>query len=139
VKSPLLLFALKCSVILYFAACSGITDYTTAVSATPFVTRGTWKVEQFIEADKDQTNGFTGYDLTFDPAGKIKAIKNGVEISGNWSEDDILKRITISLETNDPELIKLNNYWNISTVTKTGLTLQNKSNPSNGRLLLTSL
>jgi hypothetical protein len=62
-----------------------------------------------------------------------------VEINGNWSEDDIMKRITISLETNDPELIKLNNYWNISTITKTGLTLQNKSNPSNGRLLLTSL
>lgn len=138
-KSPLLLFALKCSVILYFAACSGINDYTTAISATPYVTKGVWKVEQFIDADKDQTLELTGYYLTFDPAGKIKAIKNGVEVNGNWSEDDILKRITISLDTNDPELVKLNNYWNISTVTKNGVTLQNAGKPSNGRLQLTSL
>ena len=138
-KSPLLLFALKCSVILYFAACSGIGDYTTAVSATPLVTKGIWKVKLLIEADKDQTNGLAGYYLTFDPAGKIKVIKNGIEINGNWSEDDILKRITISLDTNDPQLIMLNNYWNISTITKTGVTLQNTGNPSNGRLQLTSL
>ncbi|MEP7256233.1 MAG: hypothetical protein ABI666_10700 [Ferruginibacter sp.] len=138
-KSPLLLFALKCSVILYFAACSGIGDYTTAVSATPLVTKGAWKVNLVIEADKNQANELTGYSLTFDPAGKIKATKDGTEINGNWSEDDILKRITISLDTKDPQLIMLNNYWNISAVTKTGVTLQNTANPSNGRLQLTSL
>ncbi len=138
-KSPLLLFALKCSVILYFAACSGISDYSTGVSATPLVTKGAWKVNLFIEAGKGQVNQLAGYSLIFDPAGTIKATKDGVEVSGNWSEDDILKRITISLDTNDPRLIMLNNYWNISAVTKTGVTLQNTTNPSNGRLQLTSL
>lgn len=138
-KSPLLLFALKCSVILYFAACSGIGDYSTAVSATPLVTKGAWKVTLVIESDKGQANELDGYSLTFDPAGKIKAKKDGIEVEGNWSEDDILKRITISLDTNDPQLVLLNNYWNISAVTKTGVTLQNTTNPSNGRLQLTSL
>ena len=138
-KSPILLFALKCSVILYFAACSGISDYSTDVSATPLVTKGTWKVNLVIEADKGQANELTGYSLIFDPAGKIKATKDGMEVNGNWSEDDILKRITISLDTKDPQLIMLNNYWNISAVTKTGVTLQNTTNPSNGRLELTSL
>lgn len=138
-KSPLLLFALKCSVILYFAACSGIGDYTTAVSATPLVTKGAWKVSLVMDADKSQVNELAGYSLTFDPAGKIKVTKDGTEINGNWSEDDILKRITISLDTKDPQLIMLNNYWNISAVTKTGVTLQNTTNPSNGRLQLTSL
>lgn len=138
-KSPLLLFALKCSVILYFAACSGITDYTTAVSATPLVTKGTWKIDLFVEANKDQTRDLSGYSLTFDPSGKIKATKEGKEINGNWSEDDILKRITISLDTNDPQLIMLNNYWNISSVSKKGVLLQNTENPSAGRLQLTSL
>ena len=138
-KSSLLLFALKCSVILYFAACSGIGDYTTDVSATPLVTKGTWKVNLIIDADKGQANELAGYSLTFNPGGKIKAQKGGMEVNGNWSEDDILKRITISLDTNDPQLIKLNDYWNISTITKTGVTLQNRGNPSNGRLQLTSL
>ena len=40
------------------------------------------------------------------------------QISGNWSEDDILKRITINLETKDPMLTKLNDHWNISAVTR---------------------
>jgi hypothetical protein len=139
VKSPLLLFALKCSVILYFAACSGIADYTTAVSATPLVTKGCWKISVFTEAGNNQASDLSGYCLTFDPAGKVKVTKDGKEISGNWSEDDILKRITISLDTNDPQLIMLNNYWNISSVSKTEVTLQNPKDPSNGRLQLTSL
>lgn len=138
-KSPFVLFALKCSVILYFAACSGITDYTTAVSATPHVTKGSWKVNFIAEADKDQAGSLAGYSLIFDPSGKIKALKDGKEINGNWSEDDILKRITISLDTNDPQLIILNNYWNISSVTKTRVTLRNTDDPSGGRLQLTSL
>ena len=139
VKKPLIIFALKCSVILYFAACTGFDNYTTAVSATPRVTKGALKVNLFIDADKDQTNGFAGYTLTFDPAGTIKATKNGKEISGNWSEDDILKRMTINLDTKDPVLAKLNNYWNIAAITKTGVNLQNTGNPSNGRLQITSL
>jgi len=139
VKSPLLLFALKCSVILYFAACSGIADYTTTVSATPMVTRGTWKVNLITDAETDQTTSLTGYSLTFDPSGKIRVSKDGREVTGNWSEDDILKRINISLDTNDPQLILLNNYWNISSVTKTQVTLQKIEKTSGGRLQLTSL
>ena len=138
-KSPLLLFALKCSVILYFAACSGITDYTSAVSATPLVTKGCWKANLLTEAGTDQAGDLSGYCLTFDPEGGIKVTKDGKEISGNWSEDDILKRITISLDTNDPQLIMLNNYWSISSVSKKEVTLQNTKNPSYGRLQLTSL
>ncbi len=92
-----------------------------------------------MDADKDQSNGLTGYSLTFDPAGKIKAIKNGKETNGNWSEDDILKRITINLDTRDPMLTKLNDHWNITTVTKTGVILQNTENPDKGGFQLTSL
>jgi hypothetical protein len=139
VKSPLLLFALKCAVILYFAACSGIADYTTAVSATPLVTKGSWKVTLYTAANKDQTNDFAGYAFTFDPGGEIKALKNGKEITGNWAEDNISKRITINLRTNDPVLTKLNDYWNISAITKAGVSLQNKENSNYGRLQITSL
>jgi len=139
VKSPLLLFALKCSIILYFAACSGIADYSKTVSATPQVTKGSWKVKLFIDANKDQTTGLAGYALTFDPDGKIIASKNGTVIRGNWSEDEILKRITINLETKDPDLTKLNAYWSISAVTKTGVSFQNTKNPLSSRLQITSL
>jgi len=138
VKSPLLLFTLKCSVILYFAACSGIGDYASAVSATPVVTKGVWKVNLYSDAHKDQTNEFAGYTFTFQPGGEVKAYKDGAEISGNWSEDDISKRITINMGTRDPVLTKLNDYWNVSAITKAGVIFQNNEN-TNGRLQITSL
>lgn len=138
-KSPILLFALKCSVILYFAACSGISDHTQEVSATPIVTKGAWRINIFTEAGGTNVTGLSGYSFTFDTDGMMNVSKDGNEISGNWSEDDILKKITISLDTNDPRLIMLNNHWNISSVSKTEVILQNTKDPSNGRLQLTSL
>ncbi|HMI77889.1 MAG TPA: hypothetical protein VK484_03805 [Ferruginibacter sp.] len=125
--------------ILYFAACTGINEYTTAVSATPNVTKGQWKVNLFEDANKNLSKDLTGYTLTFIPSGKIIAVKNGQVINGNWSEDEILKRMTIDLDTNDPNLKKLNDQWNVSVVTKTGVSLQNTKNPTTGRLQITSL
>jgi|GWRWMinimDraft_11_1066019.scaffolds.fasta_scaffold29942_1 hypothetical protein len=138
-KKPIILFAIKCSVILYFAACTGINEYATAVSATPFITNGTWKVNLFLESENDNTMVFDGYTLKFEPTGKIIVFKNGKEISGNWAEDDISKKMTISLHTKDPALAKLNNYWTISKITKAGLSLQNTEDPSTGLLQITNL
>ena len=138
-KSPFIIFALKCSVIMYFAACTGINEYTTAVSATPQVTKGQWKVNFFKDANMDLSNDLTGYTLTFIPSGKLMAVKDGLIIRGNWSEDEILKRLTIDLDTNDPNLKKLNDQWNVSLVTKKGVSLQNTKNPATARLQITSL
>jgi len=138
-KNSLLLFGIKCSVILYFAACTGIDQYTTAVSATPHVIKGAWKVNLFTEAQNDKTKAFAGYELTFEPTGKIIASKNGKQVSGNWSEDEILKRITITLDTKDPALAKLNDYWNISDISKAGLSFQRVENTSTEKLQITSL
>ncbi|MEO6540659.1 MAG: hypothetical protein ABIN74_06710 [Ferruginibacter sp.] len=124
---------------MYFAACTGINEYTTAVSATPHVTKGQWKVNFFKDATQDLSNDLNRYTLTFIPSGKIIAVSNGQIIRGNWSEDEILKKMTIDLDTNDPNLKKLNDQWNVSLVTKTGVSLQNTKNPSTGRLQITSL
>ena len=138
-KNSVLLFTIKCSVILYFAACTRIDQYTTAVSATPLVTKGIWKVNLFTRATNDQTTEFAGYNLTFEPTGKIIASKNGKQISGNWAEDDILKTITINLDTQDPSLTKLNSHWGISEISKSGLSLKHVDNTEEGSLQITSL
>jgi len=124
-KNSILLFTIKCSVILYFAACTGINEYTTAVSATPHVTRGAWKVNLLTEAENDKTTALSGYTLTFEPTGKIIASKDGKAVTGNWSEDDILKRITINIDTKDPSLAMLNQYWNISEISGSELSFKN--------------
>ncbi len=138
-KKPILLFAIKCSVILYFAACTGIDKMTTAVSATPRVTKGAWKINLYTESKNDETARFDGCMLTFEPNGKIIAYKNGQKITGNWAEDDILKRISINLDTKDPALSKLNTYWNIASISKWQLSFQNNKNPQESQLQITSL
>jgi hypothetical protein len=124
-KKPALFFAIKCSIILYFAACTSIEKITDTIAASPRVTRGVWKINTYTEAKKDNTAVFDGLMLTFQNNGKIVAYKNGEKVLGNWAEDDILKRLTISLDTKDPVLEKLNNYWKLSTVSKWNLSFEN--------------
>jgi len=138
VKKPFLLFAIKCSVILYFAACTGINSYTSSVAATPFVTKGTWKVN-LLNTGADATRQLSGYHLVFSSTGEITARKNGEVVTGNWSEDEIEKRITINLDTNDPALEKLNNNWAISTADNNSIQLNDPENNEGGRLQITSL
>jgi hypothetical protein len=138
-KKPIFLFVLKCSVILYFAACTSINKYTTAVSATPHITNGTWKVNLFIESQNDNTTVFDGYTLQFEPNGKLTAVKGSQKITGNWAEDDISKKLSISLYTKDAALAKLSDYWTISSISNTGLSFQNAKDPSGGWLQITSL
>lgn len=138
-KKPVLLFAIKCSIILYFAACTGINEYATGVSATPHVTQGEWKINLFIESEHDKTETFAGYAFIFEPNGKIIVDKNGKQVTGNWSEDDISNRITINLETEDPALQKLNNFWSLSTVSNSGISFENSKDPSSGWLQITNL
>lgn len=137
-KKPLLIFALKCSVILYFAACTGINEYNNTVSATPHVTKGTWKINLFTENQHDETAEFSNCILKFEPSGKITVSKNGELITGNWIEDNILKRITINLDTHDAALAKLNDYWNIAKINKAGLSFRGNQNSVNNRLEITN-
>jgi hypothetical protein len=138
-KKSILLFAISCLAILCFTACTGIDKITTAVSAKARVIRGAWKINLYTESKIDETYAFSGFMLTFEPTGKIIAYKNGEKITGNWSEDAILKRISINLDTKDPTLKKLNDHWNISNITKWRLSFENAANPSDSRLQITCL
>lgn len=134
-----LLVALKCSVILYFAACTGINKYADGASATPHITNGAWKVKLFIESQNDKTTSLNGYAFTFEPNGKFIAIKGNEQVTGNWAEDDISKKLTISLQTKDAALARLSDNWTVSNISNTGLSFQNEKDPAGGWLQITSL
>jgi len=138
-KKTTLLVAVKCSVILYFAACTGINKYTTAVSATPHLTNGSWKVNLFIESQSDKTTALKDYTLVFEPGGKVIATKGNEKITGNWAEDDISKKLSISLKTNDAALARLSDNWTVSNISKNDLSFQNAKDPTGGWLQITSL
>lgn len=139
VKKPFLLFTLKCTVILYFAACTGINSYTSSLAASPYVTKGTWKVKLLTSNNNDETVQLNGYDLTFSATGKITAQKNNEVITGNWSENEIEKTINISFDTRNPALEKLNNNWDISTASDNSVQLKDDEHSPGGRLQITSL
>ena len=120
-----IIFTVKCSAILYFAAFAQTSNLTTIKSATPRITKGSWKIEFINEAGKSQPQCFSCYTLVFGSAGELKAVNNGVEIDGNWSEDNISKRININLGKEDPQLAKLNDYWNIKDIADLQVNLQN--------------
>ena len=138
-KKPFLLFALKCAVILYFAACTSIDDYTIAKAASPVVTKGSWKVNIYADGVTDQTNAFAGYTFTFNASGDMKVVKNGSEVNGNWAEDHISKRVTLDLGASDPVLSKLNKYWTITDITNAQVGFKNTENNTNIRLAIASL
>ena len=138
-KKPSLLFALKSAVILYFAACTSIDHYTAGKAATPIVTKGIWKVNFFKDAENNLTNDLAGYTFTFNSSGVVKATKNGVDINGNWFEDDIANRITIDLGATDPSLEKINRHWNIKDLNNATVEFQDDDNTTNNKLNMTIL
>lgn len=137
-KKPILLFALKCFVILYFAACTNVERLSVTQTVAPVITNGSWKVALYMDSNNNQTNDFSGYTFTFNPSGEIKAVKNGTEITGNWSENNIAKKVTLYFSSGDPILEKLNVGWVISNVTSSQLDLENKDAPGTGRLYLSN-
>lgn len=138
-KKPVLLFALKCSVIVYFAACANIQNLTVSSSVSELVTRGSWKVNCYDNANIDNTCIFEGYSFSFTAAGKVTASKNGVSYEGNWMEDNISKKITLSFKNNNPALSELNNHWNIESISNKGITFENNNNQDSEKLYITAL
>jgi hypothetical protein len=134
-----ILWGLQALVIFYFVACSSVEDYPSTQAITPVVTKGNWKVNLYMDANNDKTNDFTGYSFTFAGDGSLKASKAGVEIAGNWYEDNISKRVVINLGNTDPMLIRLNDSWNISDVSNTTVSFENNDAQSIDRLKITSL
>lgn len=139
-KKPLLIFVLKCLVIIYFAACTSIEKLGVSNSVTQqLVTRGTWKVNCYDNANVDNTCIFEGYAFSFDAAGNVTASKKGITIKGNWLEDNISKKITLNFKNENPALSQLNDNWNIANINDTGITFENNSNQNSEKLYITAL
>ncbi len=138
-RKPLLLVALKATIILYFAACANVEDYTASRTVTPVVTKGSWRVNLYMDAANDKTNDFAGYTFSFNGNGEIKATKNGVVTTGNWYEDNITKRVSINFGSADPVLNNINDSWRINAVDNTTINLQGEGNASSEVLTITIL
>ena len=139
-KKPFLLFALKCSVIVYFAACTHIDKLAVSKSVSEQLESKTaWKVNCFSNAANDNTCVFEGYAFSFDASGKVIATKNSTCIEGNWLEDNISKTITISFKNSNSVLDELNNYWHITSISDAGISFEKNDTKDADKIYITAL
>ena len=138
-KKPFLLFTIKVAVIVYFAMCTGIDNINASQSATPIVTRGTWKIKFYEAAKNDQAGEYTGYKFVFHPNGLLEASRNDMTIRGKWFEDDISKRITIHFGLTDPVLTRLNSRWQIQEIDNGAIELQDTRSSNTEKLSIAVL
>ena len=126
-KIPKLIFALKCSVIIYIAACTSIDKLAVSDSVTQLVTKGIWKVNCYTATNVDNTCNFQDYTFVFDKSGNVTATKKGASFNGHWLEDNISKKITISFDNSNLVLNELNDYWDITSITDGGISFEKNS------------
>ncbi|MEI8059157.1 MAG: hypothetical protein WCG67_03275 [Ferruginibacter sp.] len=135
---PVLLFAVKCAIIVYFAAFSNIQKLGVSTSVSDLVTKGSWRVNCYDNAQIDKTCIFNGYTFSFDASGKVVASKNGQLFEGNWLEDNISKKITFSFNNINPALTQLNNHWAISNISGNGITFESNNNQKSEKLYIST-
>ncbi len=116
--------AFACFVILSFSSCKS-SPFEDNKIFTPIVTQGSWEVNNFMDANNNKISGFEGYSFEFDIAGSIKALKNGVEITGSWIEN-ASKNILIVFDNTDPVLNRLTKDWLIKGFTYSSVNLSSK-------------
>ncbi len=138
-KKPVLLFTLKCFVIVYFAACINIDKFSISNSVTRLVTKGKWKVNCYSNTNIDNTCNFKDYTFTFDESGRVTALKDGVIFTGSWLEDNIAKKITIHFNNSNAVLNDLNDYWNITAITDAGINFEKNSTNNTEKFYITAL
>jgi hypothetical protein len=138
-KKPVLLFALKCSVIIYFAACTNIQTLSVSPSVTKLVTKGAWKVNCYSNANTDNTCNFKDYTFTFDVSGSVVAVKDSVSYTGNWLEDNISKKITINFSKSNPVLNELTDYWDITAISDAGISFEKTTDRDTEKFYITAL
>jgi hypothetical protein len=96
-------------------------------------------VNCYDNANIDNTCIFEGYAFNFDATGKVVASKNGKSFEGNWIEDNISKKITLSFSNNNPALAELNNHWTIGNISDKGITFENNNEQNSEKLYISSL
>lgn len=138
-KKPVLLFALKCSVIIYFAACTNIQNFGVSNSVTKLITKGNWKVNCYSNSNTDNTCNFKDYSFTFAASGNVIAVKDGISYTGNWLEDNISKKITINFNKSNAILDELNDYWDITAISNAGISFEKISDLDTEKFYITAL
>ena len=134
-KKLILIPALFCLFMLNVASmCSSDDDNSSPANPAPVisaVTQGSWRVSSFVDSGTNETNHYTGYNLTFG-ASNVLTATNGINTyTGTWSvtsDDDDDDNPGGDLDFNigfasPQEFNELTKDWNIVTYSSTTIAL----------------
>ena len=97
------------------------------------VQSGTWRITNYVDSGKNETNDYTGYDFTFNNNGSLTATNGTNTINGTWSitrdndsDDDSSNDNDIDFNisfTSPPDFQELSDDWDIVTTSNTKIDL----------------
>ena len=103
----------------FFTNCTKDTQVNYTENTSEIITQGKWTVEYFF-ANQDLTAQYNNYQFTFLGNGTLTATNNTMQVHGNWrmikdvDRKDILQ---INIITGDPNLVEMNEHWNVTDKT----------------------
>jgi hypothetical protein len=137
-KSPAILFMLKCSIIIYCTAFIDTSKFTTANTTSNYITKGSWKIEVISNSANYPSINFNAFTFTFNNNGVVTVKKDDFVAQGSWLEHDITKQININFGNQHPALADLNNLWQVANITKTHIKFINQNKVSKKQLFFTA-
>ena len=132
-KKPAIIFILKCVAIFYISAFTNMDGIKKDKTAASLIPKGNCKI------NLQNCNEFSAYTFAFINNGTVLAKKDGIEITGQWAEDNSSKKINIHFNTYNAALSKLNNSWIIKDVNKNQLVIETVQNGNLGLVTIASL
>ena len=145
-KNLILLPAFFSAIILASCSKSDSTDSSTDLSVKKGdVSTGSWKVTQYLDSGKDETNNYSSYSFDFNTDGTVFASNGTTDFSGTWnlisgsnsstssSSDDISSRLTITI-TGNKQMEDISKKWLVLKITETEISLSDDNVASNEHL-----
>lgn len=128
-KKILFTLAIAVCTVTLFNSCSGaFSEDVPSNNVDAIVTKGEWKINQFIQSNTDQSAQFANYTFTFVDSRTVTANQNGTIVTGTWASDNYANRIVLNFG-NTPTLSKINQEWLINSQNEKAVTCINNDKP----------
>ena len=115
-----------------FTSCSPDRDYL--FTTNEIITKGTWKVDFFVNQDK--TAQYGNYTFDFSANGTLQGSNGSNMVIGNWNvirDVDRTDLLTINLNEHN-QMPELNNAWNVKSKSANAFNFQIKGNNTEFRI-----
>ncbi len=87
--------------------------------------KGTWKVEEWVDKEEEQTDALSGYHFNFTKDQLVNVSFDTLSFSGKWSLDEEGREVQLNLDFDTLQpLNQLSEPWNIVYEQKTAIELK---------------